>query len=55
LSSFVVFPWLLFSYYFIDLPLWESWAHGGLYGGDDDHMLKPQENWLLKILFYFAS
>jgi hypothetical protein len=28
----------LFFYYFIDLPLWGSWAHGGLCVGDDDHM-----------------
>jgi hypothetical protein len=39
---------------FIDLPLWGSWAHGGLCGGDNDHMSKPQEDWLLTILFYFG-
>ncbi len=43
-----------FLNYFIDLPLWGSWTRGGLCGGDDDHMWKPQEDWLLTILFYFG-
>jgi hypothetical protein len=40
---------------FYRLATMGSWAHGGLCGGDDDdHMLKPQKDWLPTILFYFC-